>query len=100
MSHLKSGINLIVSRSKILPNSPGIYKMIDSFGNIMYVGKANNIAKRVHQYSQIERLPTRLKMMVSLIADIQVLITESETAALLLEAELCFLNFLLIYMDQ
>ena len=88
MSDFQNSINLIITKAKKLSNESGIYKMIDKFGTIMYVGKAKNIAKRVRQYSQIERLPNRLKMMVSLITDIEVLITESEKEALLLEAEL------------
>ncbi|MDJ1407714.1 MAG: GIY-YIG nuclease family protein [Candidatus Midichloria sp.] len=62
--------------------------MINAQGEIMYVGKAKNLVRRVHQYTQIERLPNRLKLMMSLLAKIEVLITKSEEEALLLEAQL------------
>ncbi|WHQ46413.1 MAG: excinuclease ABC subunit UvrC [Candidatus Midichloria sp.] len=85
---LEIGTKLINQIIKDITEESGIYKMINAQGEVMYVGKAKNLVKRVQQYSQIERLPNRLKLMVSLLTKIEVLITKSEEEALLLEAQL------------
>ena len=85
---LVSGIKLINETVKELTEKSGVYKMLNINGDVMYVGKAKNLAKRVSQYAQIERLPNRLRLMVSLLNKIEVLITKSEEEALLLEAQL------------
>lgn len=73
---------------KTLPNSPGVYRMVDKEGRILYVGKAKNLKKRVTSYSHIERLPHRLKRMVSFIDHVEVITTQTENEALLLENNL------------
>lgn len=73
---------------KTLPTLPGVYRMVDKDGRVLYVGKAKNIKKRVTSYSRIDTLPHRLKRMVSLIDHVEVITTQTENEALLLENNL------------
>ena len=50
---------------KTLPNEPGVYQYYDKDGVILYVGKAKNLKKRVENYTRPDRLPMRLKRMIS-----------------------------------
>lgn len=68
-----------------LPFSPGIYMMKDESGNIIYVGKAISLRKRVRQYFQKNNKSQRIEKMVSLIRDISYIVTENEVEALVLE---------------
>ncbi len=77
-----------VSFLAVLSACPGVYRMIDDQGTIIYIGKAKNLQKRVGQYFQKNHPLTKTALMVARIADIQVTITESEIDALLLEASL------------
>jgi excinuclease ABC subunit C len=71
---------------RLLPNEPGVYQFIDASGKIIYVGKAKNLRKRVASYF-IAKVDNNIKLhvMVRKIADIQHIITTSESDALLLE---------------
>ncbi|MBI1954353.1 MAG: excinuclease ABC subunit UvrC [Proteobacteria bacterium] len=80
--------NIIKEALKTLASSPGVYRMLNQKGEVLYVGKAKNLKKRVHSYTQIAKLPTRLKRMVSETHQLEVVITRSETEALLLESNL------------
>ena len=71
-----------------LSSAPGVYRMFDAGGNILYVGKAKNLRARVAAYAQFDALPDRLKRMVSQIASLDATVTRSEAEALLLEANL------------
>ena len=87
--HSKSaatGAGLIAARLRSLPSSPGVYRMVDADGVPLYVGKARNLKKRVTAYSRPERLPERIRLMVSLTADLIIVTTHTE--ALLLESNL------------
>ncbi len=70
--------------SKTLPNSSGIYQFIDKQGVIIYIGKAKNLKKRVGSYFN-KHHTGKTKMLVHHIADIKVIVVETETDALLLE---------------
>lgn len=67
---------------------PGVYKMFDETGAIIYIGKARNLKKRVKSYFQKRELDPKTRALVSQIARVEVIVTQSETEALLLEAEL------------
>ena len=73
----------------LLPHSPGVYRYYDSEGNVIYVGKAKDLFKRVHQYFvPPERLNTKTRLLVSKIADVQYSVVDTEADALLLENNL------------
>ncbi|MDE2319589.1 MAG: excinuclease ABC subunit UvrC [Rhodospirillales bacterium] len=71
-----------------MPGNPGVYRMLDEKGEALYVGKARNLKKRVTSYTQINRLPERLRRMVADTAAMEILTTHTEAEALLLEANL------------
>lgn len=82
------GADLIRRQLATLPNGPGVYRMLDERGQLLYVGKAASLRKRVAAYAQLAKLPTRLQRMVSLTRALEVTTTSSEVEALLLEANL------------
>ncbi len=72
-----------------LPFSPGVYQFKDSRGNYLYVGKAKKLRNRVRSYFQDSRNHDgRIKLMVSKIEDVEVIVTDSEAEALILENNL------------
>jgi len=79
----------VKDKIKLFPHSPGVYRYYDSEGNVIYVGKAKDLNKRVAQYFVApERLTRKTAVMVSKIADAQYTVVESEADALLLENNL------------
>ncbi|MDZ5762150.1 UvrABC system protein C [Candidatus Cyrtobacter comes] len=70
------------------PYASGVYKMLSAEGEVIYVGKAKVLQKRITQYINTEKMPNRLKIMVSLIRHIEFFVTNSEIDALILEAKL------------
>ena len=71
-----------------LKPKPGVYRMLDARGDVLYVGKARALKNRVANYTQVDRLPQRLKRMVSQTRSMTIITTNSEAEALLLEAQL------------
>ena len=74
---------------QLLPHSPGVYRYYDAAGNVIYVGKAKDLSKRVAQYFvDPERLTLKTRVLVSKIADLQYSVVDTEADALLLENNL------------
>jgi len=82
------GVEVIVDALKRLPQSPGVYRMLNKSGDALYVGKARNLKKRVNAYTQIGKLPERLRRMVAETTQLEVVTTNTEVEALLLEINL------------
>lgn len=88
MADIKHGLEVLKHNVKIAPEKPGVYRMISTSGEVLYVGKAKNIKKRIVAYTKFDKLPTRLKRMVAEVARMEFIIVENEAKALLMENEL------------
>lgn len=73
---------------KTLKPRPGVYRMLDTRGDVLYVGKARSLKARVANYTQVKGLSNRLQRMVSQCRAMEIVVTNSEAEALLLEAQL------------
>jgi len=82
------GQEIIKFIAKTLPHQPGVYQMEDDDGQILYIGKAKNLAKRVINYTSPNNLTRRLQRMVSLTKKMNFFVTNTEIEALLLECNL------------
>jgi len=82
------GAAVIEAQLKTLPGRPGVYRMLNAAGDALYVGKARDLKKRVASYTQIDRLPNRLRRMVSETTAMEIVVTHTEVEALLLEINL------------
>ncbi len=85
---LDAGVAAIRNVLRTLPARPGVYRMTDSAGDVLYVGKARALKARVTNYTQVSRLPRRLQRMVAQTRGMTIVTTNSESEALLLEAQL------------
>jgi len=83
-----SGAELIKAYVKRLPNAPGVYRMFNADGDVLYVGKAASLKKRVTNYAQGRGHSNRITRMIGLTAAMEFVTTRTETEALLLEANL------------
>jgi excinuclease ABC subunit C len=83
-----AGRSIILEFAKHAPQGPGVYRMIGAGGEVLYVGKAKNIKKRVLSYTRPTGEVTRIARMVAITASIEFVTTATETQALLLEANL------------
>ena len=80
------GVQVIEKALETMPGNPGVYRMLDAKGDALYVGKARSLKKRVVSYTQLARLPERLRRMVSETVSMEIVTTHTEAEALLLEA--------------
>ena len=81
-------MDVIKEKLKLLPDSPGVYIMLDKYGNVIYVGKARVLKNRVRQYFHNTPKPEKVMQMVANIADFNYVITNTEIDALALENNL------------
>ncbi|NQX95323.1 MAG: excinuclease ABC subunit UvrC, partial [Erythrobacter sp.] len=86
--NLEAGVEAIRNTVATLKPTPGVYRMLDSRGDVLYVGKARSLKARVANYTQVNQLTTRLMRMVSQCRSMEIVTTNSEAEALLLEAQL------------
>ncbi len=84
----KVGAEVIQALVKRLPNQPGVYRMMNAAGDVLYVGKARSLKKRVTQYAQGRFHTNRIGRMVRETATMEFVVTRTEIEALLLEANL------------
>ncbi len=84
----ETGIAVIKGVVRLLKVVPGVYRMVDARGDVLYVGKARALKHRVNSYTQPNRLPIRLQRMVAQTRSMEIVTTNSEAEALLLESQL------------
>ena len=85
---IERGIGIIQSQLRSLSSKPGVYRMINSGGEVLYVGKANNLKKRVKTYTAPTKISHRITRMVSETHSMEIVTTHTEVEALLLESNL------------
>lgn len=85
---IAAGVAAIRDVVRTLKPRPGVYRMVDARGDVLYVGKARALRNRVANYTQIANLSGRLQRMVSQTRGMEIVTTNSEAEALLLEAQL------------
>ncbi|MGD0024192.1 MAG: UvrB/UvrC motif-containing protein, partial [Xanthobacteraceae bacterium] len=85
---LAAGRAAIIHYAKLAPPRPGVYRMIDGRGDVLYVGKAKNIKKRIIAYARPTGHDTRIERMIAATRTLEFVVTRTETEALLLEANL------------
>lgn len=88
MFDIKRGVEVLRQNVKIAPEAPGVYRMLNEKDEVLYVGKAKNIKKRIVAYTRIEQLTTRLQRMVAEVVRMEFIIVENENRALVVENEL------------
>lgn len=84
----KRGADVIAEAAARLPDRPGVYRMFDAAGEVLYVGKARSLKKRVSAYARGQGHTNRIVRMIAETAAMEFVTTETETEALLLEANL------------
>lgn len=85
---LERGAEVIRGYVRNLPEKPGVYRMLNEKGDVLYVGKARALKKRVVNYTHVMKLPNRLKRMVAETTAMEFITTNSEVEALLLESNM------------
>ena len=84
----RTGPEVIAGYLKMLKHAPGVYRMLDPEGNVLYVGKARSLKARVSNYARLGNHPNRIARMISLTASMEFVTVRTEAEALLLEANL------------
>ena len=82
------GVEAIRDAWKRLPSRPGVYRMLGADGEVLYVGKAKNLKNRVGQYAQGRAHTNAVHRMIHQTASLEVIVTATETEALLLETNM------------
>jgi excinuclease ABC subunit C len=85
---LAAGRAAVARHAKLAPASPGVYRMSDAQGDVLYVGKAKNIRKRIVAYTRPTGYDPRIERMIAATTTLEFVSTATETEALLLEANL------------
>ena len=85
---LAAGRAALLRHAKLAPSSPGVYRMLDAAGEVLYVGKAKNIRKRIVAYTRPTGHDTRIERVIAATSSVEFVSTSTETEALLLEANL------------
>src|SRR5262249_34134541 len=86
---LAVGHAAIENAVKLAPTSPGVYRMLNAAGDVLYVGKAKSVRKRLASYARANApLPARILRMIAATVTVEIVSTTTETEALLLEANL------------
>ena len=85
---LAAGRAVLVCHARLAPSSPGVYRMIDAAGEVLYVGKAKNIRKRILNYTRLTGHDNRIERVIAATHTVEFVTTATETEALLLEANL------------
>ncbi len=85
---IERGVSVIRNQVRTLPNAPGVYRMLDENGDVLYVGKARSLKKRVANYTHAAKLEHRIFRMVSETASMEIVRTHTEVEALLLESNM------------
>ena len=85
---LAAGRAAIIHYAKVAPSRHGVYRMLDGRGDVLYVGKAKNVKKRIAAYARPAGLDTRIDQMIAATRTVEFVVTRTESEALLLEANL------------
>jgi excinuclease ABC subunit C len=86
---LSAGHAAIEKAVRLAPTSPGVYRMLNAGNDVLYVGKAKNVRKRLSSYARVNApLPARILRMIAATVSVEIVSTATETEALLLEANL------------
>jgi excinuclease ABC subunit C len=85
---LAAGRDTLLRYAKLAPSAPGVYRMMDAAGEVLYVGKAKSIKKRFLSYTRPTGHDTRIERVIANTASVEFVTTATETEALLLEANL------------
>src|SRR5438445_3470317 len=85
---LAVGHAAIENAVRLAPTSPGVYRMLNAANDVLYVGKAKNVRKRLTSYARPTGQPVRIERMIAATASVEIVSTTTETEALLLEANL------------
>lgn len=88
ITSVQAGVNTIKNYVRKLPETAGVYRMLSEDDEVLYVGKAKALKRRVNSYTLVSKLPMRLKRMVALTRKMEFVHTETEVEALLLESNL------------
>ena len=88
INSLELGKKVIKDKIPLISRNPGVYKMISSSGEILYIGKAKNIPNRLKSYVSDTNLPIRTERMLSLTHSLETTTTHNESDAILLEANI------------